>query len=72
MSRAIFVALSEAEVIAACAKHGASISVIEPLAGGGSRVVFTNGDAAADMRQVFARKLLSPPAARSWAGATSA
>lgn len=72
MPRAIFIALPEAEVIAACAKHGASISVIEPLTGGGSRVVLTNGDATADMRQVFARKLLSPPAAWSWPGAKSA
>lgn len=72
MSRALFVALSEAEVIAACAKHGASISVIEPLADGGSRVVLTNGNATADMRQIFARKLLSPPAARSWPSAKPA
>lgn len=59
MSRAINVAATEAEVQAACRKHGAAVSAIEALASGGTRVVFMDAGATATMTKAFGRKLLT-------------
>jgi FlaG/FlaF family flagellin (archaellin) len=59
MSRAINVAATEAEVQAACRKHGATVTAIEALASGGTRVVFQNADVTATMVKAFGRKLLT-------------
>ena len=59
MSRAINVNATQAEVVTACRKHGATISAIETLVSGGTRVVLTNGDAAAIMKAAFGRKVLA-------------
>lgn len=59
MSRALNVNATEAEVRRACAKHGATVSAIETLASGGTRVVLMNADATATMRNAFGRKVLT-------------
>lgn len=59
VSRAINVSLTEAQVVAACAKHGAAISAIESLMSGGTRVVLQNIDDADRVRSVFAKKVIS-------------
>ena len=64
MTRAVNVDASLAEVTAACALVGASISAIEPLAGRGTRVVLRSADAADDMRVHYKKKLLDDRAAR--------
>lgn len=58
MSRAINVNATEAEVVKLCARHGATVSAIETLASGGTRVVLMNMIAADKMRAAFGRKLL--------------
>lgn len=65
MSRAIFVNMTEADVLAMCAKHEAVVSASEPLPAGGTRVVFSNGDAAAAMRAIFGGKVMERAAART-------
>ncbi|MDF2495710.1 hypothetical protein [Sphingomonas sp.] len=65
MSRAMNVNATEAEVAQICLKKGAIISAIEDLASGGTRVVFTSGDAATAMRKVFGRKLIPGPVIRT-------
>ena len=45
MSRAINVNATQEHVLATCTKHKATISVIESLHSGGTRVVFTYGQA---------------------------
>ncbi len=57
-SRAINVALSEAEVTAACTKHRAAISAMEPLMSGGTRVVLNNITDADRVRAVFGKKVI--------------
>lgn len=58
MSRAMNIDLSEAEVLAACAKHGALVSASEPLPSGGARVVLINTEGAETMRKVFRNNLM--------------
>jgi hypothetical protein len=58
-SRAMNIDQPRADVIAACAKHKAPLSAIEDLLSGGTRAVFMNGDDAATMRRVFAKKLIT-------------
>ena len=48
-----------ADVEALCRKHKVTISAIETLASGGTRVVLTNADGAATMNRVFGRKVLN-------------
>lgn len=71
MSRAINVKASETDVINRCAKHGATVSAIEALVSGGTRVVLNNGDDAAVMRHVFRKELITGEVERiplrSWA-----
>lgn len=59
MSRAFCVKLPMDDVIAACAKNKATISVVEPLHSGGTRVVLINSHDAAVMGRVFAGKILT-------------
>ncbi len=67
-SRALNLALGEAEVRAECARHKLEISAIETLLSGGIRVVLMNGDAAAKLRRVLKGKLLTEPVRRvGWA-----
>jgi hypothetical protein len=54
-----------AEVIALCAKHKTSTSVVEPLHSGGTRVVLINSDDAAVMNRVFAGKILTGAVVRT-------
>ncbi len=64
-SRAMNVAIPQADVVALCRKHDATISAIETLHSGGTRVVLTNNDAAEKMRKAFGTKLMTgkvPPA----------
>lgn len=65
MSRAINVKATQAEVVTACRKHGATISAIETLVSGGTRVVLTNGDGAAAMKAAFGRKVLDGAVTRT-------
>lgn len=58
MSRAINVNAPEGTVSSLCQKNGVSISAIETLASGGTRVVFMNSADTETMKQVFGRKIL--------------
>ncbi|MBA2932899.1 hypothetical protein HZF05_02200 [Sphingomonas sp. CGMCC 1.13654] len=59
MSRAFCVTLHIDDVMAACAKNKATISTVEPLHTGGTRVVLINSHDAAIMSRVFAGKLIT-------------
>jgi hypothetical protein len=50
--------LVEADVVASCQKAGVSISAIETLATGGTHLVTTTGDGAAQMRRVFKKNVI--------------
>lgn len=65
MSRAINVKSNEQQVIALCRKHDVTISAIESLVSGGTRVVLMNGDAAATMRQAFGKNVLTGTVTRT-------
>jgi len=69
LSRAINVGMAEPKVTAACAKHGAAVSAIEPLASGGTRVVLKNIIDADRMRTVFGNKVIKGLVTRArWPG----
>lgn len=69
MSRAMNIDLDRDEVIARCAKNNATISAIETLISGGTRVVMMNGDDAAVMRKAFGSKIITGTVTRmKWAG----
>lgn len=59
MSRAFCVTLHIDDVMAACAKNKVTISTVEPLHTGGTRVVLINSHDAAVMGRVFASKLIT-------------
>lgn len=59
MSRAFCVTLHIDDVMTACAKNNATISTVEPLHTGGTRVVLINSHDAAVMGRVFAGKLIT-------------
>ncbi|HEU0042966.1 hypothetical protein [Sphingomonas sp.] len=65
MSRAVNVNATPAEVSAMCNKHKATISAIEALPAGGTRVVLMNADDAAVITKAYAKKLLATDAART-------
>lgn len=68
MSRAVNIAASIAVVRASALAQAAAITAIEPLASGGTRVVFRTASDADRMRRVFARKVLTGAVARTpWA-----
>lgn len=58
MSRAININASVDDVTDMCAKHGATISVIEPLQSGGTRIVLLNAHDAAVINRVYGTKVL--------------
>lgn len=65
MSRAINVNATPAEVSAMCAKHKATISAIETLPAGGTRVVLMNADDTAVIAKAFNKKTLPIDAKRT-------
>ena len=64
MSRAINIEATQADVLAACLKHGLTISAMESLVSGGTRVVLMSGDAAETVRQAFGKRVLTGPVQR--------
>lgn len=58
MSRAMNLTLDEREVTAICLSSGVSISAIEPLPSGGTRLVCTTGPGAEKMRVRFRRHII--------------
>lgn len=64
MSRALNINTTEAEITAACEKAGISISTIERLISGGTRVVFNNAVDTASMAKTYKAKLLTGPVTR--------
>ena len=65
MSRAINVNATETEVSALCKKRGVTISAIEALVSGGTRVVFMNMVDTNAMHLAFGRKVLTTPVRRT-------
>ena len=65
MSRAINIDATPQHVTAACAKRGFTITSLETLLSGGTRVVLTSGDAANAIRQVYGRKVIEGQVQRS-------
>ena len=65
MSRAINVNATGAEVTAMCAKHKATISAMETLPAGGTRVVMMNADDAATIARAFKKQILATDAQRT-------
>ena len=65
MSRAINVNFTSAEVTAMCAKHKATISAIEPLPAGGTRVVLMNADDTAVIARAFKKNILATDVSRT-------
>ncbi|RYE01231.1 MAG: hypothetical protein EOP61_11830 [Sphingomonadales bacterium] len=59
MSRALNLDATPAHVTDMCAKHDATVSVIEPLASGGTRVVLLNAHDAAVIARAFGKKVLT-------------
>ncbi len=59
MSRALNLDAPQEQVLDMCAKHKASITQIETLVSGGTRVVFKNGDDAAAIGRAFKNKIIS-------------
>ena len=58
MSRAINLSASPADVKAMCTRHSVTISAIEALPDGGTRVVLMNSDATAIIADAFKSKIL--------------
>ncbi|WP_422061662.1 hypothetical protein [Sphingopyxis sp.] len=58
MSRAINLTLPESEVTAICRAAGISVSAIEPLKSGGTRVVCTTGEGADEIRLRLAGNII--------------
>ena len=65
MSRAMNLALSESEVTTLCTAAGISVSAIEPLPSGGTRVVLMNSADAAKIIKAFGSKVLTGTVART-------
>jgi hypothetical protein len=65
MSRAINIDATEADITAACKSAGITISTIEKLTSGGTRVVFNNSVDAASMTKAYKAKLLTGPVTRT-------
>lgn len=58
MTRELLVALTESEVVATCEASDVSISVVERIPAGGTRLVCMSGFGAATMRRVFKGKII--------------
>ena len=59
MSRALNLSVPQADVAAMCARHGVTISAIEALRSGGTRVVLMNLDDTAVIAKAFKSKLIT-------------
>lgn len=67
-SRALNIAADRDHVVGFCAKHKATISAIETLHSGGTRVVLINGDDAARIRRAYGSKVMTGSVTRTiWA-----
>lgn len=64
MSRAMNLSLPEAKVRTSCEKAGVSISAIETLPSGGTRLVCTREEGAEEMRVVFKKDMIEGNVAR--------
>jgi hypothetical protein len=64
MSRAMNLRLPEAKVRTSCEKAGVSISAIETLPSGGTRLVCTREEGAEEMRGVFKKDMIEGNVAR--------
>lgn len=64
MSRAMNLALPESEVNALCTAAGISVSAIEPLPSGGTRLVCTTAPGAETMRLRFRGNIIDGPVTR--------
>ena len=64
MSRAIFVNASQPDVTAMCGRHNITISAIERLVDGGTRVVLMNADDTAVIARAFKSKIIAGAAKR--------
>ncbi|MCJ2181040.1 hypothetical protein [Novosphingobium album (ex Hu et al. 2023)] len=58
MSRAMNLALTEEDVIAACAKSAVSVSCTETLLSGGTHLVCTTGEGAEEMRSKLKKHII--------------
>lgn len=58
MSRAMNIKMSESAVLDRCRAESVGVSAIEPLPGGGVRVVCMSGDGAATLRRLLKGKLI--------------
>lgn len=64
-SRAINIDADRAHVLATCRAKKASITAVEDLLSGGTRVVLVNGDDAATVRRAYGKKVIDGPVRRS-------
>jgi len=68
MSRAVQIDAARDAVIAMCAKRGVTISAIEALVSGGTRVVLNTAADAEIIRTVYRTKIITAPVVRAkWA-----
>ena len=65
MSRAINIDAPEADIVASCAKKRLTISAIETLRSGGTRVVMNNADDAAIVAKQFRAKIIAGDVTRA-------
>ena len=65
VSRAINIAADRAHVLATCLAKKATVSAVEDLLSGGTRVVLMNGDAAALVRRAYGKKVIDGPVTRT-------
>ena len=65
ISRAVNVSVEQPQVVAMCKKHDATISAIETLPSGGTRVVLMNSADAAKIIKAFGSKVLTGNVART-------
>lgn len=65
MSRALNIDAEYDHVVATCAKQKATISAIEKLLSGGTRVVLMNGEGAAAVAKAYGSKVLTGPVRRT-------
>ena len=65
MSRAINVNAAPSEVAAMCSRHAVTISAMEQLKSGGTRVVLMNATDTATIAKAFSKKILVGPVTRT-------
>lgn len=64
-SRAINIDADRAHVLATCLAKKATISAVEDLLSGGTRVVLMNGSDAAVIRRAYGKKVIAGPVTRT-------